>query len=74
MKKERGIGERGEEEGVREGESRERSEREWEKCDILPANGDAASHAPGRRSISAAGHGGLDMTFPSAVACAHLPL
>lgn len=28
-------------------------EREWEKCDMLPANGDAASHAPDRSSISA---------------------
>lgn len=59
---------------MREGESLECSEREWEKCDIRPANGDAASHAPGRSSISAAGHSGLDMTFSSAAACARLPL
>lgn len=46
--------------------------REWEKCDMLPANGDAASHAPDRRSISAAGNRGLDVIFSSAVASARL--
>lgn len=68
---------RGEEEGVKEGESLEcwrqfscRSEREWEKCDMLRTNGGAASHSPGRHGVSAAGNRGLDTIFSSAVSSA----
>ncbi len=43
---------------------------EWEKCDMLPANGDAASHTLGHHSVSAAG----SMIFSSTVSSAHFPL
>lgn len=41
-----------------------------EKCDMLPTNGVAASHTPGRHGSSAAANRGLDMIFSSAVSSA----
>lgn len=61
---------------MEEEETREPEEPEqisaWvgEKCDMLPTNGVAASHTPGRHGSSAAANRGLDMIFSSAVSSA----